>query len=361
MSFRFELIHKSSKSGARAGRLHTPHGIIDTPAFMPVGTVGSVKTLSASEMGPLSEGLILGNTYHLYLRPGLEVISQAGGLHNFIGWNGAILTDSGGFQVFSLAKLRKITEDGVEFASHIDGSRHMFTPEKSMEIQKVLGSDIMMAFDECVPFPCDRDYVARSIDRTARWAERCAAWYSQNCDSARQTLFPIVQGGMYPDLRLRSVEQITSIEAAAGYAIGGLSVGESREEMLEVLSSTAGAMPENRARYLMGVGTPDDFRTCISQGVDLFDCVMPTRVARHGCAYTDGVRLNMKAAVHEKDFSPIDPNCTCLACRHHTRAYIRHLFKAGELLSQRLLTVHNLTYFRSLVASIRQAILDDQF
>lgn len=359
-SFGFRITESSRVSDARTGLFSTPHGVMETPAFMPVGTVGAVKTLSARELGDLSEGLILGNTYHLYLRPGLDVIAAAGGLHRFMNWGGALLTDSGGFQVFSLSSLNRITEDGVHFSSHIDGSKHYLTPEKSMEIQKILGSDIMMAFDECAPYPAERSYVEASVERTARWLARCHGWWKENCDTDRQTLFPIVQGGMHADLRERSAARITAFPAA-GYAIGGLSVGEPTEVMLEVLGHTTALLPRNRPRYLMGVGTPDDFISCVKRGVDLFDCVMPTRVARHGSAYTSNGRINIKSAVYASDFGPVEEGCSCFTCLNHTRAYLRHLFKVGESLAMRLMTIHNLSFFKAFMRKIREAIMAGEF
>lgn len=358
--FKFSVTSASKVSSARTGVFSTPHGEIETPAFMPVGTVGAVKTMSALELDGLSEGIILGNTYHLYLRPGLDVMKKAGGLHGFMNWNGSILTDSGGFQVFSLSSLNRITEDGVHFSSHIDGSKHYINPEKSMEIQKVLGSDIMMAFDECAPYPAEKSYVEGSVERTARWLGRCHTWWKDNCDTARQTLFPIVQGGMHPDLRERSAAMTTDFPAA-GYAIGGLSVGEPTDLMLEILSHTTAHLPLDRPRYLMGVGTPDDFVSCVKRGVDLFDCVMPTRVARHGSAYTSAGRINVKSAVFSTDFSPIEEGCDCFTCENHTRAYLRHLFKVGEPLAMRLLTIHNLHFFKGFMRKIREEIKSGNF
>lgn len=360
MGFSFKVNKKSSKSKARTAVFKTPHGQLETPAFMPVGTVGAVKTVSAIEMPELSEGLILGNTYHLYLRPGLDIIEKAGGLHKFMNWNGSILTDSGGFQVFSLSNLNKISDSGVEFSSHIDGSKHFFTPEKSIEIQRILASDIMMAFDECVPFPSEDSYVKKSLKRTHAWAKRCWNYYQERCDTDKQALFPIIQGGMNPTLRKQSVDELCSLDAV-GFGIGGLSVGESRDIMGEVLSETTIQMPNEKPRYLMGVGTPEDFEMAVRMGVDLFDCVMPTRVARHGSAYTDEGRLNIKAARFKDDFNPIEKHCPCFACQHHTRAYIRHLLKVQEPLALRLLTYHNLSYFKRFMKRLRQKINTGEF
>lgn len=353
MDFRFEVTHTSTRSHARLGVLHTPHGLVETPVFMPVGTQATVKTLSQDELEQLGFRLILGNTYHLYLRPGDERLARFGGLHRFMSWSGAILTDSGGFQVFSLASLRQIDDDGVTFRSHIDGSEHRFTPERAIQIQQNLGSDIMMAFDECPPYPADYDAVARAVERTYRWAIRCKqAWQSK---PTNQALFGIIQGGVHDDLRLTSLEQITSLELP-GYAIGGVSVGEPVEEMRRIVELVAPRMPTNKPRYLMGVGTPDDILHAVQQGVDMFDCVLPTRLARHGAVYTSRGRLNLRNAKYADTQEPIDPECDCWVCQRYSLAYIHHLFRAEEMLGYRLATYHNLAYYARWMARIREAI-----
>ncbi|GIV08150.1 MAG: queuine tRNA-ribosyltransferase [Fimbriimonadales bacterium] len=353
MSLRFEVIAQSARSHARLGRLHTPHGAIETPVFMPVGTQASVKTLSQDELEQLGFQLILGNTYHLYLRPGDERIARLGGLHRFMNWSGAILTDSGGFQVFSLAGLRQIDDDGVTFRSHIDGSEHRFTPERSIQIQQHLGSDIMMAFDECPPYPASYDEVARATERTYQWAIRSKQAWTVKPD--RQALFGIIQGGVYEDLRLTSLEQITSLDLP-GYAIGGVSVGEPVEAMRAVVELVAPRMPAHKPRYLMGVGTPDDLLHAVQHGVDLFDCVLPTRIARHGTVFTSRGRLNLRNAKYLECQEPIDPECDCWVCRRYTLAYLHHLFRAGEMLGLRLATYHNLAHYARWMTHIREAI-----
>lgn len=318
---------------------------------MPVGTVGSVKTLTPDELKDIGAQIILGNTYHLHLRPGEDIVDHFSGLHNFINWDRNILTDSGGFQVFSLAELNKITEDGVTFKSHIDGSKHFFSPEVSMEIQKKLGSDIVMAFDECVPYPSEKIYVAKSIERTKRWAERCKNYPLKEY----QTLFGIIQGGTFKDLREISSKQLVELDFP-GYAIGGLSVGEEIPLMYEITDFTTDYMPEDKPRYLMGVGTPEDILNCIGYGVDMFDCVMPTRNARNGLIFTSEGRLSIKRADLIKSDEPLDKNCSCYTCKNFSRGYLRHLFKAGEILAMRLNTIHNLSFYISLVKSARNAI-----
>ena len=302
----YELIRQCPETGARAGRLHTPHGSFDTPMFMPVGTQGTVKTLSPEELNGMGAGVILGNTYHLFLRPGHEIVKKAGGLHRFMNWSGGILTDSGGFQVFSLGALRKISEEGVAFRSHHDGSQQFLSPEKSMEIQMALGSDIAMAFDECTPYPADYEYACRSMRLTTRWAKRCQAVHNRE----DQALFGIVQGGMYADLRRESAEQLVALDFP-GYAIGGLSVGEPKPLMYEVLEQTVPFLPRQKARYLMGVGTPDCLVEGVARGIDMFDCVFPTRVARNGTAITSQGRVVIRNAAYIEDFSPLDPECDC--------------------------------------------------
>ena len=357
-SITYELLKKDEKTGARAGIIHTPHGSYPTPLFMPVGTQASVKGVSPDELRDLGAGIILGNTYHLFLRPGAELIKEAGGLHKFMNWDRAILTDSGGFQVFSLGELRKITEDGVMFRSHIDGSKKYLSPEISMDVQMALGSDIVMAFDECVPYPADYEYAKKSSERTTRWAERCLR-HMTNTDT--QSVFGIVQGGMYKDLREKSAKEITALDFP-GYAVGGLSVGEPEDLMYEMLEYSTSLLPENKPRYLMGVGTPDHLVEGVKRGIDMFDCVYPTRVARNGMAMTWTGRLVMKNAALTHDHHVIEEGCGCYACRNgYTRAYIRHLVRAGEIFGLRLLSLHNLWFLEEFVRRMRQAILDGQF
>ena len=353
----YELIKTDNRSKARRGRVNTPHGSIETPVFMPVGTAATVKAMRPDEVKEMGAQIILSNTYHLYLRPGHEIVREAGGLHKFMHWDRAILTDSGGFQVFSLGDLRKITEEGVEFRSHIDGSKHMLSPEKSMEIQNALGSDIMMAFDECAPYPADRDYVKKSLERTTRWLARCKEAH-KNTES--QSLFGIMQGGMYQDLRYQSATEIVEMDLP-GYAIGGLSVGEPKELMLEVLDYCVDYLPAGKPRYLMGVGSPDYLFEGVERGVDMFDCVLPTRIARHGMAMTSHGKVSIKNAAYERDFSSLDPECDCYTCRNFSKAYLRHLFKSDEILSSMLLSNHNLHFLIHLMDGIRKAIEEDRF
>ena len=353
----YELIKKDSRMKARRGRVNTPHGPIETPVFMPVGTAGTVKAMKPEEVRDMGAQIILGNTYHLYLRPGHEVVKAAGGLHKFMNWERAILTDSGGFQVFSLGAMRKISEEGVEFRSHIDGSKHMLSPEKSMEIQNALGSDIMMAFDECAPYPADRNYVKNSLERTTRWLKRCKEYHK---NTEQQSLFGIMQGGMYKDLRKQSAEEIVELDLP-GYAIGGLSVGEPKEIMYEVMDDCVDYLPADKPRYLMGVGSPDCLFEGVERGIDMFDCVLPTRIARHGMAMTSQGRVNIKNAKYERDFTPLDPNCDCYTCRNYSKAYLRHLFKSDEILSSMLMTTHNLHFLVNTMAGIRKAIEEDRF
>lgn len=352
----YELIKICKQSGARLGRLHTPHGVIDTPTFMPVGTQASVKGISPQELRALNAGIILSNTYHLYLRPGHELIREAGGLHRFMNWDGAILTDSGGFQVFSLSKLRKITEEGVQFRSHIDGSKHFLSPEKVMEIETALGADIIMALDECAPYPADYEYTKKSMYLTSRWAERCLKAHTQ---TQQQALFGIVQGGMYADLRKISARDLVSLDFP-GYGIGGLSVGEPAELMYQMLEETVPVLPENKPRYLMGVGSPDYLIEGAIRGIDMFDCVLPTRIGRNGTVMTSKGRVIVRDAKYSRDFTPMDEECSCFACRNHTKAYVRHLLKAGEMYGLRLTTIHNLSFLTNLMKSIRCAILEDR-
>ena len=353
----YELIKKDSRTKARRGRVNTPHGPIETPVFMPVGTAGTVKAMKPEEVRDMGAQIILVNTYHLYLRPGHEVVKAAGGLHKFMNWERAILTDSGGFQVFSLGAMRKISEEGVEFRSHIDGSKHMLSPEKSMEIQNALGSDIMMAFDECAPYPADRNYVKNSLERTTRWLKRCKEFHK---NTEQQSLFGIMQGGMYKDLRKQSAEEIVELDLP-GYAIGGLSVGEPKELMYEIMDDCVDYLPADKPRYLMGVGSPDCLFEGVERGIDMFDCVLPTRIARHGMAMTSQGRVNIKNAKYERDFTPLDPHCDCYTCRNYSKAYLRHLFKCDEILSSMLMTTHNLHFLVNTMAGIRKAIEEDRF
>lgn len=354
---RYELIKKDAKTGARRGRIHTPHGIIETPVFMPVGTCGTVKAMTPEELkNEVKAKIILSNTYHLFLRPGDDLVAEAGGLHKFMNWDGAILTDSGGFQVFSLSDLRNITEEGVAFKSHLDGSKLFISPEKSISIQNNLGSDIMMAFDECVPYPADYEYTRKSMERTTRWAERCKV---ANKNPDRQGLFGIVQGGMYKDLRETSAKQLVDLDFP-GYAVGGLSVGEPAELMYDILSYTTPFLPENKPRYLMGVGTPDYLIEAVVRGIDMCDCVLPTRIARNGTALTSQGKLVVRNATYERDFTTLDPECDCYTCRNYTKAYIRHLIKCGEILGARLLSIHNLRFLVRLMENVRTAIEGDR-
>ena len=343
---------------ARAGVLRTAHGDIPTPIFMPVGTVGSVKAVAPDDLGAIGAPIILGNTYHLYLRPGHELVGRHGGLHGFASWPGAILTDSGGFQVYSLNSLRRISEEGVEFRSHLNGSKHFFSPEKVIAIERALNSDIMMVLDECVPYGADYAYTERSLALTTRWAARALAAYPAG--TAPNLIFGITQGGFFRDLRRRSVEEICAMDFD-GFAIGGVSVGESKHEMYEVMEYTAPWLPEDKPRYLMGVGTPLDIVTGISYGIDMFDCVLPTRNARNGTLYTSVGKVNIKRAEYAEDDRPLDPACDCYTCRTFSRAYLRHLFVSGELLSYRLNSIHNLAYFLRLVRGARLAILEGTF
>lgn len=353
----YELLGQGSKSRARLGKIYTPHGDIETPIFMPVGTAATVKGVLPEALHEMDAQIILSNTYHLYLRPGHEIVKEAGGLHKFMNWDRPILTDSGGFQVFSLGALRKITEEGVYFSSHIDGSKHMISPEKSIEIQNALGSDIIMAFDECAPYPADRGYVRKSLERTTRWLKRCKD-YHKNVE--KQALFGIMQGGMYQDLRKQSAQQIVEMDLP-GYAIGGLSVGEPKDLMLEVLDYSVDYLPKDKPIYLMGVGSPDYLFEGVERGVDMFDCVLPTRIARHGMAMTATGKLNIKNAKFERDFAPLDESCDCYTCKNYSRAYLRHLYKAGELLSATLLSIHNLHFLIKMMENIRNSIREDRF
>lgn len=381
----FELLAQDLLSKARCARLTTAHGVIDTPAFMPVGTQGSVKGVSPRELRELNAQIILGNTYHLFVRPGLDVIKHFGGLHKFMNWNGPILTDSGGYQIFSLSKLRKITEDGVEFQNHIDGARAFISPEIAVETQAALGGDIVMALDECIPYPCEYDYAAQSAEMTTRWATRCKEWKAENAQrstsnaqrpmtvasavsaeskrdalgtahtTARQLLFGIVQGGTFDDLRRASAQAIVELDFD-GYAIGGVSVGEPEEEMMRAVESAEPFLPKDKPRYAMGLGTPPQLLEMIARGMDMFDCVLPTRLARNGTAFTDTGTLNLKNAEFALDKRPIEENCACPACCEFSRGYIRHLVKAEEILGLRLITLHNLHFYLELMNRARAQI-----
>ena len=359
----FSLTANDSKSAARAGLLETDHGSIETPIFMPVGTVGSVKACHIRDIrDEVKAQIILGNTYHLYLRPGPEVLEAVGGLHRFNGWDRAILTDSGGFQVFSLTGIRKMKEEGVEFQSHIDGSRHLFTPERVMDIERSIGADIMMAFDECAPGTSDYHYAKQSMERTHRWLDRCVKRFSETEPKYgyRQALFPIVQGCVYRDLRMQSAEYIAS-KGADGNAIGGLAVGEPTETMYEMIELVNAILPKDKPRYLMGVGTPANLLEGISRGVDMFDCVMPTRNARNGWLFTRFGDIKIKNAKHKHDTRPLDESCTCYACQNFSRAYLHHLHRAGEILGAQLNTIHNLHFYQTIMAEMREAIEQGKF
>jgi len=350
----FQVIHREKQTRARLGLLKTQHGIIQTPVFMPVGTQATVKTMTPEEVYGVGGRIILSNTYHLYLRPGPELIQKAGGLHRFMGWDSPILTDSGGFQVFSLATLREIKEEGATFRSHIDGSEHFLSPEKAVAIQEVLGSDIAMAFDECAPYPCTYEHAQAAMERTTRWARRCLQAHTKE----DQALFGIAQGGIYRDLREKSVEELVAMDFD-GYAIGGLSVGEPKEEMYTVLDYTAPLFPADKPLYLMGVGSPDCLLEAVERGVDMFDCVLPTRIARNGTVFTSWGKLVVRNAEYASDFSPLDDECACYTCKRFTRAYIRHLIKANEILGVRLTTIHNLHFILRFMEDIRESIRHD--
>jgi queuine tRNA-ribosyltransferase len=384
MQKNFELLTTDRESKARRGRLTTAHGVIDTPAFMPIGTQGSVKGVSPRELHEMNAQIILGNTYHLFVRPGLDVIKHFGGLHKFMNWNGPILTDSGGYQIFSLAKLRKITEEGVEFQNHIDGARAFISPELAMEIQGALGGDIAMALDECVPYPCEYGYAAQSADMTTRWAKRCKEWKEENAQRPtpnvqrqikelqqsaicnpqsaiqRQLLFGIVQGATFDDLRKQSAQVIVELDFD-GYAVGGVSVGEPEEEMMRAVESAEPFLPRDKPRYAMGLGTPPQLLEMIARGMDMFDCVLPTRLARNGTAFTAAGTVNLKNAEFALDKGPIEENCACPACREFSRGYIRHLIKAEEILGLRLITLHNLHFYLNLMRRARAEIESGTF
>ncbi len=354
--FSYELIHTCAQSGARLGVLHTPHGDIQTPIYMPVGTAAVVKAMTSREMEEIGTQILLSNTYHLHLRPGEDLVAEAGGLHRFMDWHKPILTDSGGFQVFSLAGIRTIAEEGVTFQSHLDGSRQFIGPETSMDIQQKLGADIAMAFDVCSPYPCDYDTAKANMERTHRWAQRCKEHHTRE----DQALFGIVQGAFYKDLRIESAKTLSHMDFI-GYGIGGLSVGEPKPIMYEMLEEMMPYMPAHKPRYLMGVGTPDCLIEGVLRGIDMFDCVLATRIARNGTALTSAGRLVVRNAQYARDFGPIDPECDCYACTHFSRAYVRHLIKAGEITGGRLLSIHNLRFLIRLMERVREAIAEDRF
>ena len=357
MVIKYELTKKDKNCKARLGRITTPHGSFETPVFMAVGTQGTVKTLVKEELEKIGSNIILGNTYHLWCQPGSDIVREAGGLHKFMNWDRSILTDSGGFQVFSLAKLRDITEEGVTFRHHKSGAKLFLSPEISMKIQNDLGSDIMMCFDECPPYPATYEYMKNSVDRTLRWAKRCIDSHNRKDE---QGLFGIVQGGIYPDLRKYCAEELMKLPFD-GYAVGGTAVGEPKELQNEVLDYTVPLLPEDKPRYLMGVGSPGAILDAVERGIDMFDCVLPTRIARHGTAMTSQGRLVIKNKEFERDYTPLDHKCDCYCCKNYTRAYLRHLFKANEILAYRLLSIHNVNFLVKLTEGIRQAIKEDRF
>lgn len=354
-NFSFNVKQKSSNTYGRIGVLHTPHGDIETPVFMPVGTRATVKAVEPRELEEVHAQIILSNTYHCYLRPGAELVEKAGGLHKFMNWNHPILTDSGGFQVFSLADMNKITDDGVEFKSHLDGSTHFFTPEKSIDIQNKLGADIIMAFDECSNYGVSYDYAKKALDRTEKWLDRCIKFHKND----KQLLFPIVQGNMFEDLRLKALENVKE-KATVGFSIGGLSVGEPKKKMYEIMDAMAPHYPEDKARYLMGVGSPDCLIEGVIRGIDMFDCVLPTRNARNGTALTSKGKVVIKNGIYKEDFTTLDDECDCYACKNFTRAYLRHLFNVDEILGAQLLSIHNIRYLTNLMEQIKQAIREDR-
>ncbi|NOX87993.1 MAG: tRNA guanosine(34) transglycosylase Tgt [Calditrichaeota bacterium] len=358
----FELVHKDKKSKARAGLIKTDHGEIETPIFMPVGTQGTVKTLSPRNLIEVNASVILGNTYHLYLRPGHELINRMGGLHRFISWDRAILTDSGGFQVFSLKELRKIDEEGILFQSHLDGSYHKFTPELVLEIQRNLGSDIMMVLDECAPYPSTKEYAQKANKLTLKWAKEAREIFDnfKPLYDHRQQLFAIVQGGIYKDIREESAKALVAMDFP-GYAIGGLAVGEPKETMFEITDFCTDILPENKPRYLMGVGMPEDIILAVERGVDMFDCVIPTRNARNGTVFTANGKMILKSGRFKDDPKPIDSDCTCYVCRNFSRAYLRHLYNANEILGLKLATLHNVHFYLWLTREARKAIIENRF
>jgi queuine tRNA-ribosyltransferase len=355
----FEVVTRCPGVNARTGKIHTAHGVVETPVFAPVGTQGAVKTLFSEDLEKMDTQLILGNTYHLYLRPGMDIMGKAGGLHRFMSWDRAILTDSGGYQVFSMEQLRKISEEGVEFRSHIDGTLHFLSPEKATEVQLGLGSDILMCFDECPPYPCAEDRARQALEITTRWAKRCKDAFQKSGQSDR-LLWGITQGAIYPELRRESTLQLVDLDFP-GYALGGLSLGEPRSATLEMIQRSMEWLPEEKPRYLMGVGTPEDLWEAVGMGIDVFDCVLPTRNGRNGQLFTSQGRLNIKNAPYREDFSPADPQCDCDLCSRYTRAYLHHLFRAGELGAMRLASLHNVAFLIKLMRKIRQSITNGTF
>ena len=354
--FYLEIKHVDKETGARYGILHTPHGDCEVPMFMPVGTLATVKTLSPEELKEMGAGTILGNTYHLSIRPGADIVAKAGGLHKFMNWDGPILTDSGGFQVFSLAENRKITEDGVEFRNHLNGDKLFFSPEVSIEIQEKLGSDIAMSFDECIPWPADYNYVKKSTERTLRWAKRGLLAHKKE----DQALFGIVQGGDYEDLRKMCAEELVKMDFP-GYSIGGTSIGEPKEKFFEMVEYAIKYLPEDKPRYVMGIGSIDYVLGSIERGVDMFDCVLPTRLARHGALMTSHGRVNIKNEKYKEDFTPLDDKCDCYCCKNYTKAYLRHLYICDETFGKRLLSIHNVRFLIHLVEEARKAIKEDRY
>ena len=354
--FWLEIKHICKQTGARYGILHTPHGDVEVPMFMPVGTLATVKTLSPEEVKSLGAGVILANTYHLYLRPGEDIVSRAGGLHKFMNYDGPILTDSGGFQVFSLQERRKISEEGVEFKSHLNGDRLFFTPEKVIDIEEKLGADIIMSFDECIPYPADKKYAEKSVERTLRWAKRGLDAHTRE----DQALFGIVQGGEFPELRKHCAEELVKMNFP-GYSIGGTSIGEPKEVFSKMLDYSVPYLPEDKPRYLMGVGSIDYLLEGIAKGIDMFDCVLPTRIARHGALMTSRGRVNIHKAEYKDDFTPLDPECDCYTCKNYTKAYLRHLYIADEAFGKRLLSIHNVRFLIHLMEEARKAIQEDRF
>ena len=353
----YDLKKKDDKTKARRGVVHTPHGDIQTPCFMPVGTQATVKAMTPEQVADTGAEILLCNTYHLFIRPGHEIVKEAGGLHKFMNWDKPILTDSGGFQVFSLGKLRKITEEGVTFQSHVDGSRNFLSPEVAMEVENALGADIIMAFDECAPYPADYEYVKKSMEMTTRWLKRCIAAHNE---PEKHALFGIMQGGVFKDLRRKSAEDIAELDLP-GYSIGGLSVGEPKEQMIEVLDDCVDYLPANKPRYLMGVGTVDYIFEGVERGIDMFDCVQPTRIARHGMVTISSGKIHIKNAEFERDFGPLDPECDCYACKNYSRAYIRHLFRSKEMLAATLISIHNIRFLERMMEGIRKSIEEDRF
>ena len=354
---KFEVLKKDTDSNARLGKIQTKHGIIETPVFMPVGTQATVKTFSQEELKTIGVSILLGNAYHLYLRPGMDIIKKAGGLHKFMNWDRPILTDSGGFQIFSLAKLNKLTNEGVKFQSHIDGSYHFFTPENIVEIQNILGSDIIMPLDECAPYPCEYDYACNSMELTLEWLAKSVKFHN---NSSNQALFGIIQGSFYKDLREKCIDNMLEFDLP-GYAIGGISVGEPQNLMCEIIEFSTKKLPEGKPRYLMGSGTPHDIVRSIECGIDMFDCVMPTRNARNGTAFISTGKLTIRNSKYKSDFSPLDPNCNCITCKGYSRAYLRHLMNTEEILGLRLLSYHNIHFYIKLLEEIRKSIADNKF